>query len=187
MDTTAGFARTHWSATRHSKSIKNLVISGQSAQYRRISCPSVSIDAKVLSNRKFSSFHPDGDRYKVNFLNTIATSPHFPVFLYITICRVDLLRQGRLERLSDFLLHSPKRIIGTARTTLYISYNSIFCRSGGSRRLIALSLLLQENLDSMVTACGNGRLVNYASFESGLPPAEGNKMLIIFWGCTQHF
>jgi hypothetical protein len=40
----------------------------------------------------------------------------------------------------------------------------------------------------MVKACGNGRLVNYASFESGLPPtAEGNKMLIIFWGMHPAF
>ncbi len=57
----------------------------------------------------------------------------------------------------DELICSPKKIIDSARRTLFIS-RKLF-RSGKSHsNLLSLSFTLNEDLKVLVEACGNGRL-----------------------------
>ena len=59
------------------------------------------------------------------------------------------------------ILSSPKKVLDTAQRTLFISRRSF--KLGKKRpALFSITLTLQENLQVMVAACGNGRSASYA-------------------------
>ena len=67
--------------------------------------------------------------------------------------------QSPLKKLADFLLSSPKKIVDSARRTLYISYKTLWGSGGSSHeRLMVLTMQLQEKMEVLVDSCGHGRL-----------------------------
>ena len=119
------------------------------------SCPSVISglrQPRAKLRRKSSSFHPYLLKGKQVHFKIIRKT--IPSFVKSPIGWL----QSPFQRLADFLMFSPKKILDSASRSLLISYKAL--RSSQSReKILLMTFSLHQNLDILVHTCGHGRQV----------------------------
>ena len=78
--------------------------------------------------------------------------------------------KGDLFKQIVSLLSNPRKIVDCATRTLLVSYNAV-CSSklSGGKSQLTLSIYLEEDLDVLVNACGNGRCLHLSRWSTTIP------------------